>query len=72
MIQYTREDIIERLKRGEYNLPSLDGVDLSRVDLREAILPGKNFGKANLRGANLRGAVLDQFCNSGSHFCAEG
>lgn len=57
--KYTREEIIEGVKKGK----SFEGCDLKGINLRDADLAGGKFRGANfrytdLRGANLRGADL--------------
>lgn len=59
MSEYTSEQIIEKVKKGE----SLEGLDLTHIKLKEIDmnkidLSGTNLSRANLSGANLSGANL--------------
>jgi uncharacterized protein YjbI with pentapeptide repeats len=59
MSEYTREQVIEKIEKGE----SLEGLDLSRIDLCDinmsgADLRGASLIRANLSGADFRGADL--------------
>lgn len=59
MSEWTRERVVEAVKRGESLAgQDLSGLDLSGANLRGAYLSGAYLSGANLRGANLRGAYL--------------
>lgn len=64
MTDWTRERVIEAVKRGEslasqnFQRADLWGADLRHADLRRANLRHADLRGANLRGANLRGADL--------------
>ena len=51
------EDIVAAARvKNEY--PDLRGMDLSRLDLRDAYMRGANLSYVNLRGAHMRGAIM--------------
>jgi uncharacterized protein YjbI with pentapeptide repeats len=68
MSQYTREEIIEKVKNGE----SLKGADLTEADLTRVDLVGVDLSEANLSGAelgftNLGVAILNRANLSGAN-----
>ncbi|HIC14298.1 MAG TPA: pentapeptide repeat-containing protein, partial [Gemmatimonadetes bacterium] len=56
MTELTRDEVIARVKDGE----SLEGEDLSGLDLRRANLSGADLRGTKLSGADLTGAYLGQ------------
>ena len=56
MTELTRDEVIARVKDGE----SLEGEDLSGLDLRRANLSGADLRGTKLSGADLTGAYLGE------------
>lgn len=54
MAEYTREQVMEKVRRGE----SLERADLTQLAFGGAVLEGANLRRADLEGANLEGCNL--------------